>query len=62
MAPDISPYSARVDVRASGKRRAVYIARTNCPDGGVIQRILVRPLIEVRAIDYTPIGSADRVN
>ena len=39
-----------------------YHTPANCLEGSVIQRILARPLIETRAIDYTPIGSMDRAN
>lgn len=45
----------------SQRKRGVIIS-ANYPEGGVIQRILARPLIETRAIDYTPIGSMDRAN
>lgn len=43
------------------EERGIIIS-ANCPEGGMIQRILTRPLIETRAIDYTPIGSTDRAN
>lgn len=49
----MSPFQRK---QVEPEERGVIIS-ANCPEGGVIQRILARPLIETRAIDYTPIGS-----